>query len=174
MAWLAQRLGRSEQSLQLQRDENGRPCLRVDIDGDGIPDIDLNWSHSGELLLVAAGEGLRVGIDVERPRPRPRALEVARRFFHPWEIEWLQAQPAEALPSAFTRLWCAKEALVKAHGRGIAFGLHRFAVGEREGQLQLLAGSDGLGPDDGWQLRELAPAPGYRGALAWRQRRTHG
>ena len=52
VAWLAQRLGRSEQSLQLQRDENGRPCLRVDIDGDGIPDIDLNWSHSGELLLV--------------------------------------------------------------------------------------------------------------------------
>lgn len=170
-AWLAHRLQRPAQALRLLRDDHGRPCLQVDVDGDGIPDLDLNWSHSGTLLLLAVGEGLRVGIDVERPRPRPRALEVARRFFHPWEVAWLEAREAADLEPAFVRLWCAKEALLKAHGRGIAFGLHRFAVGERDGALQLLAGCDGLAPEDDWQLRSFAPRPGYQAALAWRARR---
>ncbi|MDO5505229.1 MAG: 4'-phosphopantetheinyl transferase superfamily protein [Pseudoxanthomonas suwonensis] len=172
LAWLADSLDRDPRTLALVRDGHGRPCLQVDVDGDGIPDIDLNWSHSGELLLLAMGEGQRVGIDVERVRRRPRALDIARRFFHPDEVQWLQAQASDALAAAFTRLWCAKEALLKAHGRGIAFGLHRFALGERDGRLQLLAGCDGLAPADGWQLHELATRAGYHAALAWRPRRN--
>ena len=171
VGWLAQRLDRDPATFALVRDDHGRPCLQVDVDGDGIPDVDLNWSHSGGVLLLAMGEGLRVGVDVEAPRPRPRALALARRFFHPDETAWLQAQPAASLGEAFTRLWCAKEALLKAHGRGIAFGLHRFAVGERDGAMRLLRGVDGLAPEDGWQLRELVPRPGYHAALAWRPRR---
>lgn len=172
LAWLGRCIDRDPAQLDLIRDGHGRPCLRVDVDGDGIPDIDLNWSHSGDLLLLAMGRGQRVGIDVERLRPRPRALDIARRFFHPLEADWLKAQPAAARDAAFIRLWCAKEALLKAHGRGIAFGLHRFALGERDGRLQLLHGEDGLAPADGWHLRELAPRPGYHAALAWRPRRS--
>lgn len=174
LAWLAQQLACPVQQLHIVRDGHGRPCLQVDVDGDGIGDIDLNWSHGGELLLLAMGQGMRVGIDVEPLRLRRNALAIARRYFHPTELRWLQDADAQGQrDQVFLRIWCAKEALLKAHGRGIAFGLHRFAVGENaQGQIALLQGGDGLHPDDGWQLQELSPAQGYHAALAWRARRA--
>jgi 4'-phosphopantetheinyl transferase len=160
-AWLARELGLRD--VAMARDAHGRP--RFD---DALARHDVSWSHSGGQLLVALGEDVAVGADVERLRPRARALELARRFFAPSESEWLLAQPDAARDLAFVRLWCAKEAIVKAHGRGIAFGLHRFEVGERDGALRLLAADPDLGAPDAWTLHELAPADGFRAALAWR------
>ncbi|HVI24914.1 MAG TPA: 4'-phosphopantetheinyl transferase superfamily protein [Xanthomonadaceae bacterium] len=156
--WLAARLG----EVALARDARGRPRLAQG-------DADVNWSHSGALLLVALARAGRVGVDVERQRPRPRALALARRFFAPAEADWLQALPAAAREGAFVRLWCAKEALLKAHGHGLSFGLHKAVFGERDGVLRLLECDALLGAPDCWFLREWAPAAGYRAALAWRR-----
>ncbi|HET6434243.1 MAG TPA: 4'-phosphopantetheinyl transferase superfamily protein [Xanthomonadaceae bacterium] len=157
--WLATRLG----TVALARDARGRPRL---AEGDA----DVNWSHSGDLLLVALARGGQVGVDVERERPRARAVALARRFFAPAEADWLQALPAAAREVAFVRLWCAKEALLKAHGHGLSFGLHKAVFGERDGVLHLLECDALLGAPEAWFLREWAPAPGYRAALAWRRR----
>lgn len=162
-AWLARELGLEEAALAMARDVHGRPWLGAGVDG-----FDVSWSHSGDRLLVALGEGVQVGADLERQRPRPRALELARRFFAPGETAWLEALPAPAREDAFVRLWCAKEAVLKAHGRGIAFGLHRFRVGEQDGALRLLQADPALGDVGGWNLHEFVPLPGYRAALAWR------
>ncbi|WP_147208902.1 4'-phosphopantetheinyl transferase family protein, partial [Pseudoxanthomonas taiwanensis] len=110
--------------------------------------------------------------DLERFRPRPRALELARRFFAPAEAEWLQALPAELREPEFVRLWCAKEAVLKAHGRGLAFGLHRleFRAGDPGAPLRLHACDPGLGAAGDWQLHEWIPQDGYHAALAWRPR----
>ncbi|RDZ26412.1 4'-phosphopantetheinyl transferase family protein [Lysobacter silvisoli] len=160
-AWLAQQLGSDPATLPLARDERQRPYL--------LPPWqrwDCNWSHSGEGLLVAlAGRG-RVGVDLERLRPRPRALEVSQRYFTPAETAWLQAQPER--DRAFLRLWCAKEAVLKAHGHGLSFGLHRLRFEEHGGRLRLVDSDPALGAPADWQLQELAPAPDYVGALAWR------
>lgn len=158
--WLAPRLGAAP---QLARDTHGRP--RLDHAHAGR---DVSWSHSGDRLLLALADGVEVGADLERLRPRARALELAARFFAPSESAWLQAQPAHARDLAFVRLWCAKEAVLKAHGRGIVFGLHRFEVGERDGAMALLSADPALGDTARWRLHEFAPAPGYRAALAWR------
>ena len=164
-AWAATELGRASASLVLARDPHGRPRLEAPAG------FDLSWSHSGDGLLVALGEGVEVGIDLERARPRPRALELARRFFHPAEAAWLAALPDAAREPSFLRLWCAKEAVLKAHGRGIAFGLHRFELREESvlpesTQLAIVAGDAELrGPGS---LREWVPCPGYFAALAWR------
>lgn len=163
LAWLARELGLAEASLAVARDVHGRPRLDAPLDGH-----DISWSHSGERLLVARGEGVEVGADLERLRPRPRALEVAQRFFEPGETAWLAALPDHARNDGFVRLWCAKEAVLKAHGRGIAFGLHRFRVGEVDGALRLLWADPALGRVQDWTLREFAPLPGFRAALAWR------
>jgi 4'-phosphopantetheinyl transferase len=163
-AWLAAQLGWPQPStLPLQRDAHGRPRLQPPLAGD-----DCNWSHSGDGLLLALGRGCAVGIDLERQRPRPRALAIARRYFAAGERAWLQAQPAATRDVAFLRLWCAKEALLKAHGRGLAFGLDRLVFAERDGALQLHACDPALGRVDDWRLRELSPAPGFVAALAWR------
>lgn len=163
--WLAERLGRAAGGVALVRDARGRPRL---ADGGADGGADVNWSHSGELLLVALARAGRVGVDLERERPRPRALRLARRFFAAAEAAWLQALPAAARGQAFVRLWCAKEAVLKAHGHGLSFGLHKLVFGERDGALRLLACDSALGDPGAWMLREWAPAADYRAALAWR------
>lgn len=162
-------LGGAPEALALARDVHGRPRL-----GGAQARSDVSWSHSGEHLLIALGEDVDVGADVERLRPRPRALELARRFFHPLEADQLAALPAAARELAFTRLWCAKEAVLKAHGRGLAFGLHRLRFEARGDMLALAECDPALGPLAAWNLREFAPAAGYRAALAWRPRTCGG
>lgn len=160
--WLAGVLGGDAAGPAIDRDPHCRPRLRQ-------PGIDANWSHSGDRLLVAVGEGLRVGADVERLHHRPRALELAQRYFTADEAGWLATHAGDARDTAFLRLWCAKESVLKAHGRGIAFGLHRlaFAAGD-DGALRLVDCDPALGDAASWTVREHVPEPGYLAAFAWR------
>lgn len=165
-AWLAAQLAVDVEALPLARDARGRPQLTG-----AMAHWDCNWSHSDDGLLVALGDGVRVGIDLERLRPRARALELAERFFTAGELAWLHAMPSAAVRDhAFLRLWCAKEAVLKAHGHGISFGLDRLRFDEFDGHLQLVECDLALGHPEDWELRELQPAPGYIGALASRPR----
>jgi len=160
---LAEQLGGLPDELPLLRDERGRPELESHL-----AHLGTGWSHSHGLLLVALGEGVRLGVDLEPLRPRPRMREITERFFHPQEVEWLLGLDDAGLNHWFFRVWCAKEALLKAQGQGISFGLHR---------LQLAAGADGalhlawcdpeLGPASRWHLHEWQAAPDFRAALAW-------
>ena len=90
------------------------------------------------------------------------------------ETRHLRALPADAREAAFLRLWCAKEALLKAHGRGLAFGLHRLEFSgmddAADAPLRLVACDPAMGEPGRWQLHEWEPQPGYRAALAWRPR----
>lgn len=160
-AWLAGALGVAPDALALGRDARGRPHLL------GRGTHDCNWSHSGERLLVALASTGRVGVDLERLRARPRALELARRFFCAAEADALAALPAEAREAAFVRLWCVKEAVLKAHGHGLSFGLHRLEF-TLDDAPRLLACDPALGAPARWTLRAWAPEPGYVAALAWR------
>lgn len=162
--WLAPQLDCAAEAIPLQRDPYGRPRL-----GTPFGDRDVGWSHSGEGLLVACARDLVLGIDLERERPRPRAMELAQRFFQADETRWLAGQPdTTARDRAFLRLWCAKEAVLKAHGRGLAFGLHRLGFADSVDGLQLVDCDPALGHASDWRLQEFTPHPGYRAALAWR------
>ena len=161
--WLAPRLDCTPEAVPLQRTPHGRPHLLT-------PHArhDTSWSHSGQGLLVAHARDAVVGIDLEYQRPRKQVVALAQRYFHPDEAAWLDAMTGEAArQSAFIRLWCAKEAVLKAHGRGLAFGLDRLRFQETEGSLQLVACDVALGQPSHWELRELVPRAGYRAALAW-------
>jgi len=153
----------------LARDPSGRPRLLAPHQHH-----DTGWSHSGERLLLALGQGVTLGVDLERLRPRPRALELAERFFAPGEARRLRALPPERRELAFLRLWCAKEAVLKAHGHGLSFGLHRLEFApERDGAdapLRLLTSDPALGAASDWHLHEWVPQPGYLAALAWHPR----
>jgi 4'-phosphopantetheinyl transferase len=169
-AWLASLPGIPPAALPMQRDAHGRPRFPA---GTGA---DAGWSHSGDGLLVAFARDALLGVDMEYERPRPKALEIARRYFATAEVAWLASHPAASGSAdslaprdlAFLRLWCAKEAVLKAHGRGLAFGLHRLAFAERDGALVLVEADAALGDPASWTLHEFAPHPGYRAALAWR------
>lgn len=161
--WLAAALQIPHQTLPLQRDALGRPWLAAPCD-----DHDTSWSHSGDRLLVALGCGVRIGVDLEFLRPRPRASALAERFFTAGEAASLAALPMDAREAAFVRLWCAKEAVLKAHGSGLAFGLDRLEFVERDGAWTLAACDPALGAPADWTLHAFAPMPGYLATLAWR------
>jgi 4'-phosphopantetheinyl transferase len=163
-AWVAGMLGRPVGAIGFERDAHGRPGLRLDGTASRV---DCNWSHSGGRLAIALGEGVRVGIDIERPRPRPRALELARRYFAAAEAESLERLSATAREAAFLRLWCAKEAVLKAHGRGLAFGLDRLRFDHLDAWPRLADVDPALGAAADWQVEALA-IEGMVGAVAWR------
>lgn len=162
-AWLAAQLGITPAALALGRDDRDRPRLEPPHAGH-----DCNWSHSGDGLLLAMGEGVRVGVDLERVRARPRAQALAERYFTPPEARWLASWADADRGRAFLRLWCAKEAVLKAHGHGLSFGLDRLRFELHDDALQLAACDPALGEPGKWSLREFEPAPGYLAALAWR------
>lgn len=159
-------------ALPLRRDARGKPRL----EGRLAPH-DVSWSHSGQALLLATGPDVEVGADIERLRPRPRVLELAARYFTPAEADALRALAEADLNLAFLRLWCAKEAVLKAHGHGIAFGLQRLEfspiqAGEAgtPAPLRLVACDPQLGAPEDWTLHQWRPHPHYLAAVAWRPR----
>lgn len=159
---LAAYLGIDADQVGLVEGEHGRPRLDP---AHGSP-LDFNWSHSGDHALIAVARGISPGIDIERRRPQPRALPLARRFFDSDEADALAALPENARGAAFLELWTAKEAILKAHGRGIGYGLQRLRILATDAQLRLVRFDD---EDIGaWQLRRLAIAPDLIAALAWR------
>ena len=162
---LARVLDLEPHTLPITRDTQGRPHFIAPLHH-----LESGWSHSGDALLLALGEEIELGVDLERMRPRPRAMELARRFYHPEETAWLHALDQDARLPAFVRLWCTKEAVLKAHGQGISFGLHRFHVHLDDGGARLIACDPALGRPDDWRLHEWAPRPDYRAALAWHPR----
>ncbi|WP_426687732.1 4'-phosphopantetheinyl transferase family protein [Rhodanobacter ginsengiterrae] len=159
---LAGYLGIAAGQVVLIDGEHGRPALAAVHD----QSLGFNWSHSGDQALIAVGRNITPGIDLERVRPRHRALEIAARFFSADEAAALAALPLAEQAVAFLEVWTAKEAVVKALGRGIAFGLDRFSVARDAGHLRLLR----LHGDDAgaWQLRQLELDADVVGALAWR------
>lgn len=200
--WLGARFGMPASVLTFVRDARGRPRLDVaalqasalhDLSPHDLSlhDLDVNWSHSAECLIAARAHGWRVGIDVELLRPRPRAHELAARFFHPDEAATLStlADDQDRHLGAFIRLWCAKEAVLKAHGQGLSFGLDRLrfvlddvgdGAGEGAGAIppdgadplatppRLVACDPALGRPEDWRLWTWSPRPGYLATLAAR------
>ena len=96
----------------------GKPLL----EGRQTPQFSL--SHAGDWAVCAVSD-CPVGVDVELPRC---TLEIARRQFHPREAQWLAQLPTPCQPEALNRMWTAKEAFVKALGRGLTILLHSFLV----------------------------------------------
>jgi phosphopantetheinyl transferase len=93
------------------RSEEGRP----DFPGFGL---DVNWSHSRKMCVLAYSFDCRVGVDLEFHRPR--SLQIAKRFYAKEERDWIWGcgnfeTEAEKL-NEFYRLWCRKEAFYKCAG----------------------------------------------------------
>lgn len=129
-------------------------------------DVRFNASNAGGLAVVAVTAGLEVGIDIEQLRPIPDALELARRFFSPAEIEALSAMPVLEHDAAFLAAWTRKEAYMKALGGGLGVGLDSFTVSIGAGEpARLLDDGLGLATADRWSLMSLTCAAGWTGAL---------
>ena len=134
----------------------------------------VSLSHSGELVLCAAGRVRSLGVDVERVRPRADWHALCAWTLHPRERERIErAAESQRWPS-FYQSWTYKEALAKALGEGV-FGLpfDRILVSP-DGRLESADERRESGPPDArlrdpdWRLAALRLGEGFAGAVAWR------
>jgi 4'-phosphopantetheinyl transferase len=135
-----------------------------------LPWLEFNLSHAGRHAMFAFARGQVLGVDIEERGRRVSVEGIAARFFSPAEAAALDAIAAEHRPDAFLHLWTHKEAVLKALGCGLSFGLDRveFSLGDDGvvGPLRRIAAEAGRAEE--WQLCRLAPAAGVVGSLAWR------
>jgi len=107
----------SPSSLEFSVGQHGKPGL-----------VSSRWqyniSHSGEWVVCGVSETQPVGVDVEHVR-EPN-LRVARRYFHPRELERLMRQTETERAGTFFDIWTAKESFLKAVGIGISVALNSF------------------------------------------------
>lgn len=170
VALLAGYLGIPESAVMLDEDVRGKPHLATSTNrrGDGSP-LEFNWSHSGDYALIALSRRGAVGVDIERLGKNLRAIEIARRFFDAGEAGTLATLDPGLRDHAFIGLWCAKEAVLKAVGEGLSFGLTRLAFTHvADADWNLATVDPALGEAQDWQVSGFDAAPGYRGCLAWR------
>jgi 4'-phosphopantetheinyl transferase len=146
----------------------GKPALATP----GLPQfnaLQFNASHSGDLALFAFTMDCEVGVDVEAIRPMPDIEDVAKRFFCAEETAELMSLPDGQREHGFFLCWTRKEAYIKATGDGLSTPLDAFRVSLRPSEA---AGLVHLERDpiaaQAWTLHDLAPAPGYAAALAYR------
>ncbi|HJJ28356.1 MAG TPA: 4'-phosphopantetheinyl transferase superfamily protein [Methanocorpusculum sp.] len=119
------------------------------------PDFHFNLSHSGRMVMCAAG-GAPVGCDVEKIAPV--SLELAKRYFYRSEFERILAEPAgEARNKMFYRLWTLKESFMKATGLGFSLALDAFEVGFGEEGIFVRQNVS----DKGFSFREIERNDGY-------------
>ena len=154
----------SAQAPRIERGAHGKPYAPE------RPELEFNLSHTGAHVLIGFARAQALGVDLECRDRRLSLDDIAQRFFAPAEARALQRLDGTAKRAAFLRLWTHKEAVLKALGAGLSFGLDRveFALGAdaRVSGLHRLAAEAGAIAD--WRLHALEPLPGVSGALAWR------
>lgn len=107
--------------LRIERHPKGKPYFPY------LPDMHFSVSHSGGIFLCALSDE-PVGIDIQEYKNRPdeaeRCRKIAARFFHPDEVDALDADTV----LAFYNIWTAKEAYVKLTGDGIDGDFSGFCI----------------------------------------------
>lgn len=162
---LGQMRGSDPQELVFSYNAKGRPEL---ADGG----FAFNLSHSHGLGLLAVTPSGRIGVDLEQVRPVTDLLGLARRYFTHEEVRAIEMADASCRSDVFYQTWTRKEAFIKAHGEGVAYGLDRVQVTVGvEFPPRFLRLAEGDDPA-AWSLLHLDPAAGFPGALAIDSRRV--
>lgn len=143
--------------------------LRPSVGPHGKPFLDghrlkFNLSHSGDWTLLALGYGSELGVDLEHQRRVRRRTALLERSFTAGE----RARLDGAGDAGLLRYWAAKEALVKAIGRGIAYGLQQIEIGERpDGTLFVQSLGGPAAPASRWRVHGFDPGGDGFGVVAY-------
>ena len=129
---------------------------------------DRAWLYSAQ-CQYAFTLGCELGVDVEELRELDDPESIAARFFSTAEVSELLSLKPQDRGLAFFCCWTRKEAYVKAIGDGLAIPLNRFQVTLLpRAPTRFVQIARDMGTASDWTLHHLELAPGYVGALAYR------
>jgi len=155
---LSSYLNTSPLALQFTYNQHGKPFLL------NSP-LYFNVSHSKDIILIAISNQEKTGVDIEHMDSSRDYLKIAQRFFSPGEYQALIACSKENQAEAFFNIWTAKEAYIKAVGKGLWIDLNSFAVSVwPTAPACLLHSADETIAD--WHLQRFNPWEGYKAAYA--------
>jgi phosphopantetheinyl transferase len=140
---LAHYTGRDPLTLVWQYSEEGKPQL---VDAPAF-----NLSHGPDWIGCAVGNVQALGIDIDCHDRKNSIADIAERYFHPVEQEWIAgADDDAAMRARFFTHWTLKEAYIKALGATInSVRLHDIAFDTRQEIPQAAF----VTPDMQWDLR---------------------
>jgi 4'-phosphopantetheinyl transferase len=148
------------EELELSAGKGGKIVLRHPAKAS---DLRFSLSSSGDVGLIAITAASEIGVDVEMLRPVDMVEALVRRYFAPAEVDALLAVHPLCRSAAFLRCWTRKEAVMKAHGAGMALGLSCIEVGLAPHMAQAACVEiEGRS----FSLIDLSAATGYSAAVA--------
>lgn len=119
---LADYLKKIPKEISILTQEKGKPFLKDNL-------LSFNLSHTKNIAVLAVTYNAEIGVDIEYMKKMDNFLDIAKRFFHKKEYQFLQSiSNIDEQYDNFYLLWTAKEALLKATGEGISGGLNNFYV----------------------------------------------
>lgn len=135
---LARRLGINPEEVFITVEEGGKPAL--DTPGHNL---EFNLAHSGDWALVALSNQGVVGVDLE-PFVRGRELEECVSVFlgEGENARWMALDDVKEKAKYLIRVWCAKEAALKASGVGLSIAPTTLNVRWNRAGALLSIGSD--------------------------------
>jgi phosphopantetheinyl transferase len=155
--------------LAIEPDPHGRPQLRWVGTAQGpeaLPAVSIAHTAGLAVALASADPSAPVGIDVERVVPRERRfIELA---LEPGGVAALERVASRE--EWVARLWCAKEALGKATGRGLIVGPASVVIVEVEPSSGLVLARPGpelAAACPTWPVDPVRVWTGRRGNHAW-------
>ncbi len=98
------------------RGTTGKPDLDPDAHG---YDLRFSLSHTDERVCLGISRKSRIGIDMVKIDSRYPFLASGEYLFSRDERNWIVQAAPEDRPYRFFRIWCLKEALIKATGRNV-------------------------------------------------------
>jgi 4'-phosphopantetheinyl transferase len=153
---LRAKYGFNEEKVQFDYNDRGKPRLR------NFPDFHFNCSHSGHYILIGSSHDSPIGVDIELVKEVDNEEEIAKRFFSEDEfINYLDY--AKECPSAFFHFWTAKEAVIKALGKGLWEANIVPEIYQKEGRFYLIR--EGRVLED-WSIVFPIVSPDYIACIA--------
>lgn len=152
-AILCRQIGCANESLAFEAAKHGKPFALVN----GRPaSISFNVSHSGNHGLIAVAPRGRLGVDVEERAPRRNLENLIEGVFSPREKAELESLDGCRQLRQFFRFWTIKEALVKAHGKGLSMKVAELEIPEdmRLGATKCI-GQFAQIPDTTWCMEDM-------------------
>jgi 4'-phosphopantetheinyl transferase len=123
---LGKRLGVPPRAIAFARDRFGKPHL---VTQHTAPPLHFNSTHSLERAAIVLSP-IAIGIDLEHADSARPWDEFSDMVCTSVERALIDSLPQPLRARSFYRLWVAKEALVKADGRGLSLPVNEIEAGE--------------------------------------------
>ena len=142
---------------------HGKPSLQPELNK---LDLRFNISHSENVGVFAFSLGKELGIDVELIQKISNLNQIIDISFSDYEKKWFYKTEPEGRNELFYKIWTAKEAFVKAIGKGLSYSLKEIEFQTKADKTIEFHSTHGHQDSCGeWKIFTFNPLPNFISSL---------